>query len=1067
MNVPRLAIRNYQFTLVAVGMLMLLGVQSFLTMPRTEDPIFDIATTRVVVVYPGAGPEDLERDVVDPLEEAISELEDLASLETSVQDGLAVIVAEFESYADADDSYDAVTQAVSEERPNLPPGVAAVELVRTSPADAVIFQVALTGEGASYRSLKREAERVETAFEQVAGVRRADVWAVPEPQVRVGLDVEAMRARGVGVGEVMGALQAQSVNLPGGSVEVGGRRFTLQTSGAYDSVEQIERTVVRGDAGGALYLRDVAGVALGYADDTYRARWNGTRAAFVTVVQRDGTNIFDVREGLEEQLGALRQSLPQGVELHIAFDQSESVESRVNGFFANLLQGVGLVGVVVLLALGWRAALIVMLVIPSSILIAINWLDLAGYGLQQISIVGLVIALGLLVDNAIVVVENVARYLQQGLSRNQAAARGTAEVAWPVVAATATSVLAFVPMISIQSGTGDFIRSMPLTVVFALATSLALALTLTPMLASRILRAPHEGDQDEAGADQPAAEVPAAEDEASSVPPRAAPDPAAVSQPKAASERRPPILQRALDRASDRVYSPLLVRALGRPGTVFVSAVLALVAAGALFPLIGVSLFPKSGKPQFLISLEVPDGMGIDATDAAARRVEAAVLGREEVRGVSSSIGRDNPRMYYNVLPRRDRPNVGQLLVELHDPDDVEPFVADLRPLLARLPGVDVTYEVFENGPPVEAPVAVKVLGPDLEELTRLAAEVERVVEATPGTESVANPLGQPRTDLAVRIDRDKAALVGVSVAEIDRTVLATMAGLPVGTYRDAEGTDHDIVVRMPLVDEAGRARKPSFDDLGRVAVAGHSGIVPLRQVADVAFEPVASRIDHVDLSRAVTVSSDVDVAGGYNEIAVTEAIMERLSGLDLPAGYRITYGGKLAEQQDSFGSLGAALIVALFGVFAVLVLQFRSFKQPLIIFAAIPLATVGAFPALLVTGYTFSFMAFIGFTSLVGIVVNNSILLVDLANGLRERGLPLREAVQEAGRTRFTPIVLTTLTTVGGLLPLTLTRSDLWSPLGWVIIGGLLVSTVLTLVVVPVLYERLASDPEPAPVPA
>ncbi len=868
MKLPRLAIHNHQFTLVVVVMLTLLGVQSFLTMPRTEDPVFDIPTTRVIAVYPGAGPGDVERDVVDPLEEEISELEDLKSLETSIQDGLAVIVAEFEAFADADDRFDAVTQAVSQVRGDLPDGVAALELVRTSPGDAVIFQVALTSSDATYRSLKREAERAEDAFEQVAGVRRADVWAIPDPQVRVGLDVGAMEARGVGLGEVVQAVRSQAQNLPGGSVEAGERRFTLQTSGAYQSVEQVGRTVVRaGAGGGALYLDDVADVRLGYADDTYRARQDGVRAAVVTVVQREGVNIFDVREGLEERLAELRATLPAGIEARIAFDQAVSVDSRVNGFFANLLQGIALVGLVVLLALGLRASIVVMLVIPAAILIAVNWLDLADFGLQQISIVGLVIALGLLVDNAIVVIENVARYLSQGMTRREAAAKGTGEVAWPIVAATATSVLAFVPMIAIQSGTGDFIRSMPLTVVFALVASLILALTFTPMLASLLL--PESGGQ------------------------------------KVGKPRRTPILQRGLDAVSSRFYEPLLARAMRRPTLVLTLALASLIGAGALFPLIGVSLFPKSGKPQFLISLETPDGAGLDATDRAARHVEAVLDTFGEVTTYATNVGRDNPRMYYNVVPRRDLPNVGQLLVETRTPDQVEPLVARLRPLLARIPGVNVTYEVFENGPPVDAPVAVKVLGPDLGELRRLAREVERIVRATPGTDGVSNPLSQPRTDVAVRIDRDKAALLGVSVADVDVAVLATLSGLPVGSYRDDEGVDHDIVVRLPLVDDQGERVRAGFDDLDRVIVSGRGGVVPLRQVALPQFEPVAARIDHVDLSRAVTVTSDVNTAAGFNEIAVTQEIVAQVDALRLPPGYRVVYGGKLAAQQESFSKPG------------------------------------------------------------------------------------------------------------------------------------------------------------------
>ncbi|MEM8556833.1 MAG: efflux RND transporter permease subunit [Bacteroidota bacterium] len=1044
MNIPKLAIENYQFTLVLVLLATLLGVQSFLTMPRSEDPQFDIATSRVIAVFPGANPEDVESLVVDPLETAIYELDDLKKLETTIQDGLAVVVAEFEAYADAGETHDEVIQAVAQVRPTLPAGVAAVDIIQTSPTDATTFQVALTSETASYRSLKREAERLEDAFEQVSGVQASHVWAIPDPEVRISLDLEAMRARGVTLGEVMQAVQGQAQNLPGGTVDAGTKRFTIQTSGDYDSLDEIGQTVVRVAGGQVLYLRDFATVSLAYADETHRGRYNGTRAAFVTITQREGTNIFDVQAGLDAAFAAVTPTLPEDIALNVAFNQSESVDERVGGFFGSLLQGVLLVGLVVLLALGLRASVIVMLAIPSSILIAVNWLDLADYGIQQISIVGLVIALGLLVDNAIVVTENVARYLREGYGRIEAAVAGTREVAMPIVSATATSVLAFVPIITIQSGTGDFIRSLPLTVVFALIASLAISLAMTPMLASRLLKGRGSGEEGVGSGNTSVGSI------------ESPPTPYTPPPPT----KRPP-LQRLLDVVSDRAYVGTLGWALRRPRTVVAIAFLALLGAGALFPVIGVSLFPKAGKPQFLVSIETPEGSNLDYTDRATQAVEAVLRGRDEVKLLTANVGRDNPRVYYNVIPRRERANVAQILVETHDARQVEPLVADLRPVFDAMAGMDVDFEVFENGPPVEAPIAVKVLGPDLVTLERLAREVAAILDGTEGTQNVTNPLAQPKTDLAVRIDRDKAGLLGVPIAEVDRTVLAAMNGLPLGTFRDAEGEDYDIVVRLPLTSAAdGQPRRPTVDDFDRIAVASmHGGSVPLRQVATLEFEPVPTRIDHVDLARAVTVTSDVDVAGGYNEIAVTQDVVEQVDALALPPGYRVVYGGKLEAQQESFSSLGGALIVALLGVLAVLVLQFRSFRQPLIIVVAIPLAVIGAFPALLITGYTFSFTAFIGFTSLIGIVVNNSIILVDYANQLRARGRTVLEAITEAGRTRFTPILLTTLTTIGGLLPLTLTNSDLWSPLGWVIIGGLAVSTLLTLLVVPALYRLLTPE--------
>jgi multidrug efflux pump subunit AcrB len=1060
MTLPKLATENYQFTLVATVLLVVLGLSSYWSMPRSEDPQFDISTTRVVTVYPGASPEDIETLVVDPMEEAINEAENIKELETRIFNGVALTIVEFHADTDPDATFDDVSEAVARVRPTLPDGVRTIELIKTTPADANIFQAALVSPDAPMLTLKREAERLERAFEQIDGVQRSEIWAYPEPEVRVGLSMEKLRELGITSEQVIQSIQATAENVPGGTVDAGPKRFNVQTTGDYESVEDVARTVVHGQGDRLVYLKDVADVRLDYADDTHRGRLNGERAVFVTVVQRDGTNIFTVRQGIEEKMNRVRASLPDGVSLEPVFDQSTSVEERVGGFFANLMQGIALVGLVVLLALGFRAAAVVMTAIPVAIMIAINWVDVTGYGLQQMSIVGLVIALGLLVDNAIVVTENAARYLRKGYSGLEAAAKGTAEVGWAIVAATVTSVLAFGPLVTLPGTAGDFTRSMPLTVVYALVASLLLSLTLTPMLSGKLLGTSFGGlgvwasVRERLGwassqSDEPPVQENVATDDSMPAGPQTT-----DNDQQAPTQTSGP-LQRLLDRAVETVYRDTLGWALDHPKTVLTVAVAALIGSAALFPMIGVSLFPKAEKPQFLINVETPEGSSLDYTDGVVADVERMLDAEPEVKRHAANVGRGNPRVYYNVYPERQRPTVGQVYVELHSPDAVPPVARRLRSRLKEYAGAEFELEIFENGPPVEAPIAIKVIGPNLEVLRDLSTDLERTIRETPGTRNVENPRREPKTDLKVNVDRDKAGLIGVPLATVDQTVLTGLSGLPVATYRDGTGEDYDVVVRLPL---DGRPTVADFDRLYVSSVLGAR--VPLRQIADLELERKANRIDHFDLERAATVTADVAVEEGYNEVAVTQQIVEKLDEATLPAGYRYHVAGKLGATQDNFANLGQALFLAMLGILAVLVLQFQSFRQPLIIFAAIPLAIIGAFPALYLTGYTFSFMAFVGFISLVGIVVNNSIILVDYANQLLGEGHSVREAVTTSGETRFTPILLTVMTTIGGLLPLTLTLSEMWTPLGLVIIGGLLASTFLTLLVVPVLYALLTPEP-------
>ncbi|NNE35004.1 MAG: efflux RND transporter permease subunit, partial [Rhodothermales bacterium] len=486
MSLIRFALERYQFTALMLILATLLGVMSFLNMPRSEDPQFNFAAATVITVYPGASPLDVEQLVVDPLEESINELEDIKKIESTVRDGVAVTFVEFMQGTDADDALDDVTKAASNAERLMPQEVAEIRVQKQSPTDVNIFQLALTTESAEYGELQRLAERLERDLERVPGVMRSESWGFPEQQIQINLDFERMKQAGVSFGQVFSAVSGDGQNIPGGDLDFGANRYNVKTSGDFESVDQIIRTPILGTGSESLTVRDVADVSFGYADDSHRTRFNGSKSVYVTAVQRTGTNIFSVARDVREAAAAFSNRLPNEIELQTVFDQSTSVNTRIGGFFKNLIQGVLLVGLVVILVLGFRASAIVMISIPISLLIALGWLDYAGYGLQQMSIVGLVIALGLLVDNAIVVTENIARYRKSGHGAIDAAIKGTSQVAWPIVSSTVTTVLAFLPMVVLKSGTGDFIRSMPLTVVFALFASLIVSLMLTPLLTSRL-----------------------------------------------------------------------------------------------------------------------------------------------------------------------------------------------------------------------------------------------------------------------------------------------------------------------------------------------------------------------------------------------------------------------------------------------------------------------------------------------------------------------------------------------------------------------------------------------------
>ncbi len=1011
MKLPKLAIENHQFTNVFVILLVLFGVVSFLTMPRSEDPQVSPAGTSVIVIYPGANPADMEELIMDPIEEVINELEDIKEIKSTAKDGLAVVAVEFLSGSDPDDKYSEVVQKVNSIRNRLPEDIFSLELMKWTISDVSILQVALICDSADYVSLKKEAERLKENLERVGGVKKVKTWAYPEREVRVAVDLEKLANKHIPLTQVMGAIVNENQNLPGGSIDIGTRRFNIRTSGNYESPEAIRNTIVHSAEGKTVLLKDIADVRFDFEDKKYTARFNGRHAVFVTVTQKIGTNIFDVEGRLKEQIAEFEKKLPRHIDLDYAFDQSESVASRMNGFFLNLFQGLLLVGAIVLLAVSLRAALIVMLAIPISIAIGIGFVDLSGFGLEQMSIAGLVIALGLLVDNAIVVIENITRYMRMGLSKKEAAIKGTGQIAWAVVSSTATTVLAFVPIMMMQNITGEFIRSMPVTVVYTLSASLLISLILTPYLSSKWLRrrdAEHESK-----------------------------------------------LRGILNRQIENQYRRSLNFALKNPLRVVIIALLVFIGSLALFPLVGVSFFPKAEKPQFIININTPQGSSLAFTDSVTAQVETVLMSYDDIRHYAANIGHGNPRIYYNVISRNEQATHAQIFVQLkkHDLKRFRQIIHELRERFADFAGTKIEVKEFEQGPPFEAPIAIRILGDNLDVLKRIAGNVETIVRTTGGTININNPLGTSKTDLQININRAKAGMSGVPMTEIDRTVRTAVAGLAVSRFRDAQGEEYNIVVRLPFKN------KLTVADLERIYVSSLSGAqIPLMQLASVEFKASPQLITHYNLQRNVTITADVESGTTVDDAMLI--IQPQLDEYNWPKGYRYAIGGELEKREESFGGMAKAVLVALIGIFGVLVLQFRSYTQPLIVFSAIPMAIIGSVLALLVTGYSFSFTAFIGLTSLVGIVVNNSIILVDYTNQLRrEENKGIVEALKEAGKTRFMPIVLTTATTVGGLLPLTLGGGTMWAPMGWTIIGGLLMSTFLTLIVVPVLYKLYTKE--------
>ncbi|MBN1961341.1 MAG: efflux RND transporter permease subunit [Deltaproteobacteria bacterium] len=1014
MKFARVILNNWQFVIIMLLLLVSIGVFAILNMPRYEDPQVEPPGNSIYAVYPGTSPEEMERLIVDPIEKALDELDDIKRLEATVEDGLAVINIEFEMGSDADEKHRLVVEEVNQVRPDLPGDIAALEVRKWAMSDIAMLQIAISATANSNEvdsmMLERIADQLAKKLERTTGIKKVEIWAEPQEQVNVIMNLARMGQMHVPMSQLFTAIKSASASIPGGAVDIGPKQLSVRTSVPPATADQLAQSVVAAHNGNVIRLKDIAQVNLAQKPLNYLARTNGRRAVLITLHQKVNTNIMQIGNEIDEKLITFKKTLPKGVEITTVFNQVDSVKLRLKDFGINLLMGIVLVVAFIWLVLGWRAALIIGFAIPTSVLIALGWVNTAGFAIDQMTISGLVIALGMLVDNGIVITECIARYLRQGYSIRDAATHTVSEIAAPVISSTLTTVIVFLPIAFLSSLTGEFIRGMPVTVIAALTASLLLALTVTPLLASRFF------------------DVTAA--------------------------NKGGILQVYTDYISTNSYPRILDKALKRPKTTLLIAVAILVASVGVAGGLGVSFFPKAEKPYIIINVDLPKGSSIDATNQKTIEVEQVLKKYAQIQSVTANVGHGNPRIYYNIIMKRDMPTHAQVLLQLQSYDTAETpdLVAKLRQEFADFTGVEIEVKELQQGPPIEAPLAIKILGDRLDTLRDVAAAVADIANQVSGVVNVNNPWRSAATDLRLVINRDKVARHGLTVSDVDISIRAALAGYKVAVLRDDTGEERDIVARATMHD------RPTYEDLKDITLMTLSGQpVPLSYFARPEFGDSPSFITHYRRDRAATITADV--RDGFNVAAVTQEVLQTINSRSWPEGISFHIAGEQEEREQSFGGMQSALIISLFAMFAVLVFQFRSIVQAPIVFVAIPLSIAGVFPALWLSGNSFSFTAFVGLASLAGIVVNNSIILIDYANHIRQKGMSVGDAIRTAGRTRLLPIILTTATTVGGLLPLTLRGGTLWAPMGWTIIGGLTASTLLTLLVVPVLYSLFTSE--------
>ncbi|MBI2416569.1 MAG: efflux RND transporter permease subunit [Ignavibacteriales bacterium] len=1000
------AIKNPQITTLLLLMVIVLGISTIFNIPRSEDPEMSSPEFPVIIIYPGAAPKDIENLVIDPIEKRVSSLEGIRNVSSKIQDGVAVMNVAYNFDADVDEKYQEVLREINNIRSELPSDINSIEVQKWLPSNVNVLQVGILSANAPVDKMKKTAEQLQDELEKLPELKNVKIFGLPEKIVKVEMKLQKMAQLKIPAERIFNSIKSEAVSIPGGRVDAHTKVYNVQTSGSYKSLDEVKNTIVSAGAGSIVYLKDVADVSFDYKEFSHVTRLNGHRSLFVVAAQKPGENITETQKKYVKVIEDFTRQKPNNIDIVHFFDQADNVNRRLGGLGLDFLIAIALVSLT-LLPLGYRAALIVMFSIPLSLSIGIVIISLLGYNLNQLSIVGFVVALGLLVDDSIVVTENIERWLREGHPLMDAVLKGVNQIGMAVLGCTATLIVAFLPLAGMPGSSGDFIRSLPVSVMASVLASMIVSLTFIPFIAVRLLKE-HQPDS------------------------------------------KGNFMLRILKKGISGSYTRVLDLALNNPWKAVFAALLIFSLSLALFPVIGFSLFPASEKPQFLVEVTTPLQSNIGYTDSITKLIEKDLRKVQEVKYFASNVGHGNPQIYYNVIPENERSDFSQIFVQLENnikPARKTELIELLRNQWSLYPGAKIEVKDFEQGPPIVAPVEVRILGDNLDTLREIASSVAALLKKTEGTIYINNPQEHLKSDIKVVINKEKAGVLGVPIVSVDMVVRSAIEGLELGKIRDENGDDFKI---LGTKKSAKNNSLDAFDGLYVNSVSGAA--IPLSQIAKLEFESSPLSIDHRDKVRIVSVSSFVQK--GYLADNVVRDVKKQLDAIRLPKGYSFAFGGEVEQREQSFSGFGVIIILTVFLFIAILLYEFKTFKSTIIVLSVIPLGIVGAVVALLLTGNSLSFTAVVGLIALAGIEVKNTILLVDFTNQLRAQGKSIEESIRIAGEERFLPIILTSLTAIGGLLPIAISTNPLIAPLAIVMIGGLISSTLLSRIVTPVIYK-------------
>ena len=1077
-------------TSVAVLMIiiMIVGVLSYITVPKESSPEIVVPNIIVNTVYPGVAPRDIETLITRPLEEELNTIADVKTITSTSIEGYSSINVEFTAGVVMEEALQQVREKVDIAKPDLPPAAEDPAIFEINFSEFPIMQVNISGPYSLVR-LREVAEDLQDRIEQIPTVLSVSLAGGLEREVQVDVDLAKLKFYGVAFGDVIEAIRDENVTIPGGSIDVGGVKFLVRVPGEFTATAPIGDIVVETRNGRPIYVRDVAAVDFGFKERDSFARLDGNPVISLAITKRAGENIIETADAVRAVIARQSATFPEGTVVKITSDQSSDIHDMVSSLENNIIAGLILVVAVLLFVLGVRTAPFVGLAIPLSMLLSFSIIQLAGFTMNMVVLFSLILALGMLVDNAIVVVENMYRFRENGFDRAHSAKYATGEVAVPIIASTATTLGAFAPMAFWPGIVGEFMKYLPLTLIITLSSSLFVALVILPTLCSRML------DTEDARVSlTPAwkallagvAGVALLVVLSSSVLTAALfvlTGGALVGFHRLVGH---PLSHWIMTKAFPAVvtrYEVMLRGVLNHRFLMMLGATASLVLAVMAFGVLnaGVEFFPENIPPSSVyIQVEAPLGTRVERTDSIVRTIEErlwSIEGAEDFESIVATVGSQISQDFSAGGAATHLATVAVNFVDYEERrHDVFATLERMRREIgAGIAGADISVERPNNGPPTGSAIAIEITGQDPDALKRYGDEVVALLENSPifpKLDGLESNMTGGRPELVIAVDRERAALYGLTTLDIGSTIRSAINGSEASKYRDGKD-EYDITVRLA------KAYREDLDALGDLTVMHEGQQVPLSSVATWRVGRGSGDVLRKDLDRVVSVSSDVRSTYNANAVlAETRAYLADYAAT-LPSGYALRYTGQQQEQQESEAFLIGAFLMAVLLIGFILVSQFDSVTKPIIILSSVVLSTVGVLLGLIVFRMPFGIvMSGVGVISLAGVVVNNAIVLIDYIDVLRKRdGMSRREAIVMGGKTRFRPVILTAVTTVLGLVPLAIglnfdfiglysrlapdfywggEQAAWWGPMAIAVIAGLTFATFLTLLLVPVMYSLL-----------